>query len=161
MEYLNDSDRANPRRLIRALETAQFLNTIKTPAKNPYTEKKYDSLTIGLTAPIEILFKRIDERVDKRIKNGATGELNNLIKKGYSLDLPSFSATGYRELSGFVKGDLSLNDALKNWKISEHAYAKRQTTWFRKVKSITWFDITDTNYRDKIVQQIEKWYTLN
>lgn len=158
-EVMNDSDRANSRRLIRALEISEFLSCTKTSVKIPASEKKFDTLIIGLTASREILFQRIDSRVEKRINDGAVGELKNLIKKGYSANLPSLSATGYRELSLFVDSVYNLDEAVNRWKISEHAYAKRQMTWFRKDKRITWFDITNSDYRDKIVQQVEKWYT--
>ena len=156
---MNSSDRANPRRLIRAIEISLFLQSTSTQSMVNTTEKAYASLVIGLKAGREYLSQRINERVNARIKGGAVSELQDLLKKGYTIRMPSMSATGYRQLTDYIENRLTLDEAIKCWKFSEHSYAKRQMTWFKKNKSIKWFDITVSNYIQKIEDKVEKWYT--
>lgn len=125
---MNNSDWNNPRRLIRKIEIAK--------EKRQTINKPYDALIIGLTAPLVILDKRIDERFQDRRKLGLEKEISNLIKL-YGQNIPAMSAIG----------------------INEHAYARRQLTWFRKQKDILWFDITKENFEREIMEKVRTWYT--
>ena len=155
-EKMNRSDRLNPRRLIRAIEVAQ---AIKNGADNintkPYLSEKDDLLFIGLRAENDILYRLIDKRVEERYDNGATQEIQKLKDANYDFNLPSFTALGYRIWD--EKG--SKQTILKKWKYLEHAYARRQMTWFKKEKRIIWFDITNKNYLAEIEAMVGKWYT--
>jgi tRNA dimethylallyltransferase len=110
-DTMNNSDWNNPRRLVRKIEIAK-----EKIIKNRQ-EKFYDTLLIGLTAPLPVLDSRIDERFQQRLKQGMQKEIEVLTKK-YDKNLPSMSAIG----------------------LNEHAYARRQLTWFRSQKGIHWFD---------------------
>lgn len=111
---LNASDINNPRRLIRAIEVSKSdFNSPSNPA--------YDYKIVSLTAPLDYIYSRIDKRVEDRLKLGAQEEVEQLLEKGYSPDLPSFTATGYREVDN---PDL--------WKQKERQYAKRQITFIKK-----------------------------
>lgn len=138
LQSMNQSDRQNPRRLIRKIEIAGDTKTLKKQ------KKEFDALIIGLTAPLPILFDRIDERVDARLRQGMEAEVARLVKE-YGRNNPSMSALGYR--------------SLEHWKQDEYAYAKRQLTWFRKQKDIVWFDVTKTDYVAKMTERILSWYT--
>lgn len=122
-ENMNESDRQNPRRLVRAIELAGRSTTnsgLPTP----------DSLIIGLTAPYEFLYKRIDQRIEERIKNGMNEERERLIKK-------------YKKLPKTL------------WGPGEHDYARRQMSYFRnlgKTYHINWFDISKKNYLNDIIE---------
>lgn len=126
---MNQSDWNNPRRLIRKIEIAS------SPKKSLRGES-LKAFIIGLTAPLPVLDKRIDTRFAQRIRQGMKEEVDVLIKK-YSSDLPSMSSIG----------------------LHEHAYARRQLTWFKKQKDIHWFDVTDPKYRDKVAALVAAWYT--
>jgi tRNA dimethylallyltransferase len=161
-EKMNESDRTNPRRLIRAVEIALYYQKNKQQRDLRLNPLPIDSLLmIGLKAPYNFLFNKIDERVEQRVKMGAVEEIKKLFTRHYSPYLPAFSATGYKELAGYLQGQESLADAVKSWKFKEHEYARSQMTWFRKNKRIHWFDITGENYLTQIAEQVEKWYTDN
>ncbi|MCJ7740765.1 tRNA (adenosine(37)-N6)-dimethylallyltransferase MiaA [Candidatus Microgenomates bacterium] len=155
-EKMNQSDRLNPRRLIRAIEVVQ---AIKNDADNintkQYLSEKDDLLFIGLRAENDILYRLIDKRVEERYDNGAAQEIQKLKDTNYDFNLPSFTALGYRIWD--EKG--SKQTILKKWKYLEHAYARRQMTWFKKEKRIIWFDITNKNYLAEIEAMVGKWYT--
>lgn len=138
LQLMNNSDRQNPRRLIRKVEIA------KAKKSESVEKQEFDYLAIGLTAPLPILFERIDARVDARLKQGMKEEVSQLVRE-YGRNIPSMSALGYRSLS--------------TWKQDEHSYAKRQLTWFKKQKDIEWFDITDPSMKARMTDRIASWYT--
>ncbi|MDZ7587156.1 MAG: tRNA dimethylallyltransferase, partial [Patescibacteria group bacterium] len=117
---MNRSDRNNPRRLIRAIEVAGA-------AKDQPARSNLEAIWIGLKTPLKVLDKRIEERVDKRVKAGAIKEWERL-RRRFKKDLPSMSAIGYRELPDIAK-----------WVRAEKQYARRQLTWFKKNKAIKWY----------------------
>jgi tRNA dimethylallyltransferase len=127
---MNQSDWNNPRRLIRKIEIARSKVVIGKPAC------QYDYLVIGLTAPIPVLYKRIDDRFKKRVRQGMKEEIKILLKK-YGKELPSMSAIG----------------------LNEHAYARRQLTWFKKQKGIHRFDVTDPEHQNRVAAIVAAWYT--
>ncbi len=135
-ERMNDSDRKNSRRLIRAIEVAGKIASPASPDRNDM-----DSLVIGLTAPLEYLYKKIDERVEERINLGIEKEKEKLKKMGYFPD-----AFGYREMG------------VEEWKNHEHQYAKRQLAYLKKYLSeIEWFDISHDESKAKIRQVFSRW----
>lgn len=132
-DKMNESDRKNPRRLVRAIETT---GKIASPAQRG----RNDTLIIGLTAPLEVLYQRIDRRVEERLAMGMEKEREKL--KMYHLP----NTIGY---SG---------ETAQEWKFAEHAYARRQLIYLRKYLPETlWLDITQENWRDKAYGIVEEW----
>lgn len=156
-EGMNESDRRNPRRLIRAIEIATSGKQQNTLYPKPYT---LNPLFIGLTAPYQYLYRRIDERVEERVKRGAVEEVENLLKKGYGWNLPSMSGMGYREFKPFFEKTATLEEVIQRWKFDEHGYARRQMSWFRKDPRIRWFDITEPEWKSRVEELVRKWYNL-
>lgn len=157
---MNDSDRKNPRRLIRAIEVAC--------GRKDYSEKfswlkiiKADEmLMIGLRADFKsFLRRRINQRVEKRLAQGAIDEVKKLMEKKYSWFLPALTTTGALELKKFIENKQTMGEAVKSWQFREVDYAKRQNTWFKKEKRIMWFDISNPNYTRQIEELVSKWYT--
>ena len=142
LERMNDSDKRNPRRLIRVIEIAKSEKTSSqhTPA--------YDTLWIGLTAPLPILKDRIETRIRSRF-NQAVREVRN--------DLPSI--LGVDSLLAFTRGEVVKDEALRKWEQAEYQYAKRQMTWFRKEKAIHWFDVQHADYQREVEALVRGWYT--
>ncbi len=136
---MNNSDRNNSRRLIRAIE----IQNSKVKMQNYKAKLKINTLMIGLTTDKEILYKRIDERVEKRVKQGIIDEIKELLSKGYGWGLHSMSGLGYRQWRDYFEGKESKEKAIEKWKNAEHQYAKHQLTWFKKDKRIIWYDISD------------------
>ena len=163
-EKMNDSDRKNPRRLVRAIEITQQRKKIlhfDTAQYHSGGRRETPSVFfIGLMAPYRLLYERIDRRVEERVKIGVVGEVENLLKIGCGWSLPSMSAMGYREFRDFFEKKASLDQVIQRWKFDEHGYARRQLTWFKKDPRIHWFDITEPDWESKVEELLKRWYNL-
>jgi tRNA dimethylallyltransferase len=148
-------DRRNVRRVIRALEVhakaGQAFSKLGdkiAPAFIPFI--------IGLTAERSELYRRVDSRVDAMIKQGFVAEVENLLKKGYRLDLPSMSGIGYRQIGQFLKGELALAEAIQKIKSETHRFIRHQYAWFRLAdEKIHWFDVSheiDAEIEKKLIE---------
>lgn len=158
-QSMNQSDRKNPRRLIRGIEIAEQIKSLKLKIKSYSLKLKIDQLLIiGLIASNKFLYQRIDQRVEKRIKQGAQKEIETLLKKGYPWDLEAMTATGYKEWQPFFQKKVGLEEIIQRWKYNEHAYARRQLTWFKKDKRIKWFNIEKPDWQNNVVKLVENWY---
>lgn len=157
LRRMNESDRKNPRRLIRAIELAT--KTVRPIlARKPYT---LNPLFIGLTAPYKTLYQQIDERVDERVKAGIEEEIKKLLQIGYSWENSVLGTTiGYREWQPYFERKSTLEEVVKKWKFAEHGYARRQMTWFKRDKRINWFDVTSPSVEEKIEKMVSKCYNL-
>ena len=130
----------NPHRLIRALEVC-------IGSKQPYssfltsTNKKrsFKNITIGLTADREIIYDRINKRVDIMIAEGLLDEVKNLQPKQ---KLNALNTVGYKELFNFLNNEWTLDFAVSEIKKNTRRFAKRQLTWFKKNTDTLWFDYT-------------------
>lgn len=151
-EYFLKVDSSNPHRLIRALEI--FRST-----GNPYSsylnknngERKFNTIFIGLTAEREIIYNRINMRVDNMIADGLLEEAEKLAP--YK-DLNALQTVGYREMFQHFEGILTKEQAIEEIKKNTRRFAKRQGTWFRKNDAIEWF--TYTSEPSEIVSYINE-----
>ena len=165
---MNASDRANPRRLIRALERAAAAPQAPVNLdQNPNTSLPLPThhLTIGLTADASWLAEKITARVLERIEHGVLREVERLIATYDDVvwRSPAFSATGYRELRYALEGGCTMEEAIAKWARRELQYAKRQLTWWRKYapKETVWFDVTDPEALDHALHTVTAWiYTV-
>jgi tRNA dimethylallyltransferase len=134
----------NTRRIIRALEI--YDATGQPPSQLQRKEAPdFPILLIGLTQERSELYKRIDWRVDKMIQRGLVEEVEQLLKKGYSPSLPSMSGIGYRQIVQFLRGEMTLPEAIDKIKYETHRLARHQYAWFRLSDSrIHWFDVGRT-----------------
>jgi len=131
---------SNTRRIIRALEI--YHATGQHPSQLQRKEAPdFPILLIGLTQERGELYRRIDWRVDKMIQMGLVEEVEQLLKKGYSLSLPSMSGIGYKQIGQFLRGEVTLPQAIDKIKYETHRLARHQYAWFRLSDSrIHWFD---------------------
>jgi tRNA dimethylallyltransferase len=131
---------SNTRRIIRALEI--YHATGQRPSQLQRKEAPdFPILLIGLTRERSELYRKIDWRVDKMIQMGLVEEVEQLLKKGYNLSLPSMSGIGYKQICQFLQGDMTLPQAIDKIKYETHRLARHQYTWFRLRDSrIHWFD---------------------
>ncbi|PQJ78213.1 tRNA (adenosine(37)-N6)-dimethylallyltransferase MiaA [Polaribacter porphyrae] len=134
----------NPQRVIRALEICIGTKTPYSTFKNkPKKARNFTSIKIGLIADREIIYERINRRVDLMIANNLLKEAKNLhqYKK-----LNALQTVGYRELFSYFDGDFTKEFAISEIKKNTRRFAKRQLTWFRKDTETIWFDYqTDIN----------------
>ena len=143
-ENININDR---KRIIRALE---IFNETGKPMSNYNKDfrkesNKYDLIMIGLTMDRPILYSRINNRVDKMFEMGLVEEVEGLLNMGYSKDLISMKAIGYKEIIPYIEGKASLEETVELLKRNTRRYAKRQLTWFRRDKRIKWIDVGQFN----------------
>ena len=137
-EYFKKMDSDNPHRVIRALEIC--LGTGKAFSSfldRPKTQRPFKSISIGLTAPREEIYERINHRVDIMMDEGLLEEARDLYSKRH---LNALNTVGYKELFAVFEGKLNLEEAVEEIKKNTRRFAKRQLTWFRKDKNIHWFD---------------------
>ncbi len=158
LEQMNNSDKNNPRRLIRAIEIAAYLK--EHPEfyydTSSYHSKKINNLCIGLTVSPKVLFKKIEERIKKRLEQGMIKEIEGLLAKGYDWPLTSMSGLGYQEFKPFFEKKESLSEVVKKWQTDEQNYAKRQMVWFKKMPVI-WFDISQPGFYTEIENRLCKF----
>ena len=141
----------NPHRVIRALEVSLGTNKPYSSFLNKKKEKRnFKTISIGLTADRDIIYSRINERVDLMIKEGLLDEVKSLLP--YQ-DLNALNTVGYKELFKFFSNEWSLEFAISEIKKNTRRFAKRQLTWYRKDESIIWFDyMADI---DEIIKRIK------
>ncbi len=144
----------NLRRVIRALEIYKTTGKTMTQVNiESVQEPLYDCLTIGLDIERQMLYDRINRRVDIMISDGLLDEVRGIMEMGIDKDTTAMQAIGYKELVSYFEGDCSLDEAVEKIKQESRRYAKRQMTWLRRNENINWIVLqNDYNY-DKIVKQ--------
>ena len=130
----------NVRRVARAIEIYELTGKTKTEHdREAISDSPYESLIIGLDDDREVLYNRINRRVDAMIEAGLEGEVRSLVSRGLlSAESTAGQAIGYKEMLGYIAGDCSLGDAVEKIKLGTRRYAKRQLTWLRRNPSINW-----------------------
>ncbi len=147
--YYNKVDINNPQRLIRAIEVCMASDkTYSSYLTLSKKKRKFDVIKIILEEERNILYERINDRVDKMVKKGLIQEVSKNIKyKKYN----SLNTIGYKEIFEYLDGKQSLFNAIEKIKRNTRRYAKRQITWFKKYKSNSLFTKKD---RKKILNFI-------
>ncbi len=127
-------------RILRALEVYELTGkTIsELQGEHSFTDKPFRVLKIGLHMDREIIYDRINRRVDAMIDSGLVNEVKGLLGMGYSADLKSMQSIGYRHMVDFIEGHSSWEEALRTLKRDTRRYAKRQLTWFKADSAIVW-----------------------
>ncbi|AHV97736.1 tRNA (adenosine(37)-N6)-dimethylallyltransferase MiaA [Paenibacillus sabinae] len=139
---LHPNDR---RRIIRALEIYRQTNTplSESPAAQK-PESPYNLCLIGLTMDRQILYKRIEERIDEMLAEGLVEEVKRLMERGCGRSLVSMQGLGYKEIAAYLEGEMTLEESVTLLKRDTRRFAKRQLSWFRHMKDIHWIDVTDS-----------------
>lgn len=151
----------NIKRVVRALEyhhfTGQLFSEYNTEQKQ--RQSPYYTAMIVLTMERQKLYDRIEKRIDTMIQQGLLEEVEMLLKKGYTKDLVSMQAIGYKELIPYFNQQISLEQAIYDLKKNTRHFAKRQLTWFKRQTQGYWIDITDQNVEratEKIIQYLKE-----
>ena len=142
----------NPHRVIRALEICMGTDKPYSSFLNkPKVKRPFKNVSIGLTAERDIIYNRINQRVDMMIQDGLLEEAKDL----YSYkSLNALNTVGYKELFHFFDGSWTLDFAISEIKKNTRRYAKRQLTWFRKDLNILWFNYESSI--EEIISEINK-----
>lgn len=147
---------ANVKRVIRAIE--YFEQTGEKFSVHNATQKEknspYNFAYFVLNDDRQLLYNRIDARVDKMIADGLVSEVKSLLASGVRKGMTAMDGIGYKELLDYLEGDGSLDDAISLIKQKSRNYAKRQLTWFRREKEVIWLDKTVLNSDDLLLDTI-------
>lgn len=150
----------NRKRVIRALE---FYEKTKTPISEhneaeAAKESPYAFCYFVLNDDREKVYERIERRIDLMLEAGLIEEVKCLQEKGYHKSMVSMQGLGYKEILAYLEGEITLEEAIYILKRDTRHFAKRQLTWFRREKDVTWIDKPDFSYDDdKILKfMIEK-----
>jgi tRNA dimethylallyltransferase len=144
-DYAAKVGRRDRIRIIRALEVFESTR-IPFSRHFPATEspvRGFLVVLIGLQLERSQLVRRIEERVDRMFSDGIVEEVKGLVARGIPENAPPFHALGYKRVLACLGGALTLSEAVELTKTDTRQYAKRQMTWFRKMKGITWFPAAD------------------
>ena len=149
----------NKKRIIRAIEYFLINNEPISSHNEVQREKKspYDYRFFVLNPPRDILYERINKRVDIMVENGLVDEVKKLREMGLSTANISMQGIGYKEIIEYLDGEVSLETAIENIKQNTRHMAKRQVTWFKREKDVIYVDPFSFESNDKIVDyMIEK-----
>lgn len=146
----------NVRRTIRALEVI-FSTGQKFSEQRRKSVSPYNVLQIGLIRPRPELYARIDQRIANMLTAGLVDEVRGLLEKGYSPDLPAFSAIGYRQIIDYLQGKICYDEAVMLIKRLTRIFVRRQTNWFRLTDPlIHWYTPDEKSFLD-IIHLIDSW----
>lgn len=129
----------NVRRIIRALEVYELTGKpISSLQKKKSFINEYDYKIIGLNTKREKLYKKIDDRADKMIKNGLVDEVEKLLPRYKTTSKPFLQALGYKEVIGYIQGKYRYEEMIEILKKNTRHFARRQMTWFKRFKGVEW-----------------------
>lgn len=149
-EYYDVVDKKNPNRVVRALEVCMTSGKRYSELRNGAgKERDFEVIKIGVDVPRDVLYDRIDRRVDMMIDDGLVEEVRSLMSlRGNN----ALNSVGYSELFDFFDGKIVENEAIELIKRNSRRYAKRQLTWFRRDTSTVWFSPSDIENVEKYIK---------
>ena len=129
-------------------------------SKDLRNNEKYKPIIIVLNRDREVLYQRINKRVDIMLENGLLDEVKELLKMGYTKDMISMQGIGYKEMIKYLDGEYTYDEAIEIIKRESRRYAKRQLTWFKRYQDAKWFDLDKYQdieiLKEDIINHIEK-----
>lgn len=131
----------NTKRVIRALEVCLDGKKMQDFSNDLRYNEGYLPIIIVLNRDREILYNRINKRVDIMMESGLIEEVKKLLSMGYDKNLISMQGIGYKEIIKYLEGEYTLDEAVEIIKRDSRRYAKRQITWFKRYKDSEWFDL--------------------
>jgi tRNA dimethylallyltransferase len=145
------------RRTVRAIEvilsSGELFSKQRKRSPTPYLP-----FVIGLNRPRTELYDRIDARIAEMVHKGLLEEVRQILSRGYSPDLPTMSAIGYREMVGVINGQISMEEAITQMKRRTRIFVRRQANWFSsKDPKIHWFEM-DANTANIVENEIRIWF---
>jgi tRNA dimethylallyltransferase len=144
---------SDTRRIVRALEvcitSGQSMSAIKTALTSPLP---HEFVKVGLSRDRKELYRMIEERVDGMLERGLVEEVKGLLRMGPSR--APMQAIGYKEVAAYLRGEYTLDEAVRLIKRNTKRYAKRQFTWFRKEEGLHWVDVTGLREDREVLEKI-------
>ncbi|MBR4980974.1 MAG: tRNA (adenosine(37)-N6)-dimethylallyltransferase MiaA [Lachnospiraceae bacterium] len=154
----------NVKRVIRALEYYKLTGQKISEHNEEQREKEspYDFSYFVLNDHRELLYERIDKRVDEMVTEGLIDEVQKLKNMGYDRSYVSMQGLGYKEILSYLEGEIPLEEAIYILKRDTRHFAKRQITWFKREKEVIWVNKPEFDYNnDKILDFMQKQITIS
>ncbi|MGF7038072.1 tRNA (adenosine(37)-N6)-dimethylallyltransferase MiaA [Mucilaginibacter lappiensis] len=152
--YYEEVDLGNPQRIIRALEVFESSGKpISSYRQATVNKRSFNIIKLALNLPREVLYNRINERVNIMVQQGLLAEVSALLPYRH---LNALNTVGYTELFDYFDGKTSLDKAIEMIKQNTRRFAKRQLTWFRKDSSFHWFQANEPDLLDQMISTVEK-----
>ena len=130
----------NLRRVIRAIEFYRVTGKRISDHAKEEKEQRYSTVYFCIDWDREVLYDRINRRVDIMVEDGLVEEVKTLLEKGYDKNSTAMQGIGYKEFYGYLQGEKTLEGTIEEIKQGSRRYAKRQLTWFRRNKEICWLN---------------------
>ena len=147
----------NVKRVIRALE--YFHQTGQKISEHNETERQrtspYNYVYAVLNRDRAELYRRIDLRVDKMLEAGLLDEVKVLKEMGYTRDMVAMKGLGYQEVLDYFSGEITLDEAIYRVKRDSRHFAKRQLTWFRREREVTWVELDGRSEREVLEELVD------
>lgn len=149
----------NVKRVIRAIEyyrqTGEKISVHNT--KEAQNESPYDYMYFVINNDRDVLYKRIEDRIDIMLRSGLVEEVEKLRAMGCNRDMVSMKGLGYKEILQYLEGEISLEEAIYILKRDTRHFAKRQITWFKREKDVIWMNYPDyDNDKNKMLEAMLK-----
>jgi tRNA dimethylallyltransferase len=150
-------------KIIRALEVYRLSGRPLSEAhdRHRFASSELQPLVIGLIRQREVLYARIEDRVETQLRKGLLEETRDLLARGYHRDLGSMKGLGYRQIGGYVVGEYGYDEAVRRLKRDTRRFAKRQLTWFRREPDVRWLSIDESEGIDattgRVLIEIERF----
>ncbi|HJR75841.1 MAG TPA: tRNA (adenosine(37)-N6)-dimethylallyltransferase MiaA [Nitrospiraceae bacterium] len=143
-------------KIIRALEVQRLLGLPLSDVHRRHRAAgpSWSPLILGLTRDREVLYRRIEQRVERFFTGGLVEETQELLARGYGRDLSSMKGLGYRQVAGFLAGDYDYDEAVRRLKRDTRHFAKRQMTWFRREPDIHWLTVEDSEKPESVADRL-------
>jgi tRNA dimethylallyltransferase len=143
-------------KVIRALEVHRLSGQPMSAMQRQhgFQEALFSTLLIGLQRPKEVLYKRIEERIDWQLAHGMREETRALLERGYGRHLGSMKGLGYRQVSAYVAGEYDYTEMVRRFKRDTRHFTKRQMTWFRKEPGVVWVSIEEDESLEQTVGRV-------
>jgi tRNA dimethylallyltransferase len=143
-------------KVIRALEVHRLSGRPLSEwhRQHGFQEAAFSALLIGLLWSREVLYRRIEERIDWQLSHGMIEETRALLDRGYGRHLGAMKGLGYRQVAAHLVGDYDYVETVRRFKRDTRHFAKRQMTWFRKEPGIQWVSIEENERLESIVGRV-------
>lgn len=136
------------KRIIRAIEVFEQSGQCLSEICNDFSNKRnvevdYEPIMAGINFERSLLYRRIEQRIDKMLADGFEDEVKNILSTNPDRGLPALQALGYKQLTKYLDGEYSYDEAVELMKRDTRRFAKRQISWFKRDERIKWFDADD------------------
>jgi tRNA dimethylallyltransferase len=153
--------RLHPNDLFRIIRALEVFDSTGAPIsfyreQHRFGERPYETLKMGLEVDRDMLYRRIEERVNQMLEKGFLQEVEKLMEMGYGPELKPMQSLGYRQMVQFLSKEIKWDEAVEQMKRDTRHYAKRQLTWFKADPEVQWWD--ESTDRQKIFLEIKSFW---